>query len=85
MKTGKLEAGGTYAKEKDSPVSVRPGLQQLEGGAAEQAVNEGAGQEEAPPWPSPKTPANQTSIQSFCTRIKPMNMNVDGRTYIRFP
>ena len=46
-------------EEKDSPVSVRPGLQQLEGAAPGQAVSEGAGQDEAPPWPSLETPANQ--------------------------
>ena len=53
--------------EKDLPVSVRPGLQQLEGGAPGQVVNEGAGQDEAPPWPSLETPANQILIQGFRT------------------
>ena len=48
-------------------MSVCPGLQQLEGGAAWQAVavSEGAGQDEDPPSPSPPTPANQ-EIQQFC-------------------
>ena len=43
-----------------SPVSVCPGLQQLEGGAPWQAVavSEGAGQDEDPPSPSPPTPVD---------------------------
>ena len=45
-------------------MSVRPGLQQLEGSAPWQAVSEGAGQDEAPPWAPPETPENKTILQS---------------------
>ena len=52
-------------------MSVCPGLQQFEGGAPWQAVaaSEGAGQDDAPPWPSPPTPANQEIQHSpkICT------------------